>query len=223
MTKAIYIFLWIMTCFAYHSTAQVHIMDTASTITNVTMHAQTGSWETVKQNKGITIKYRSIKLGKSTKTRELSTHFTVEAHPDSILAYLRIPEKQMQWDKGVKAVRILEQDSISWITHTMYNIPFPISQQDVVVKNIVVKTENKFIINITSTPHFIPLIEDVDRVKHYIAQWVIFPLENNQLDVTFSAITLSKSYIPKFIKDPLIQNNLLKSVKAFKLILTQNK
>ena len=113
-------------------------------------------------------------------------------------------------------MHVLEQDSIHWISHSMYNIPFPISQQDLVVKNVIIRTEDTIIVNITSKPNFIPPVEDIERVKRYIAQWVITPLEDQKVDVTYSAITPSKSYIPRFIKDPIVQNNLLKSFKSLK-------
>lgn len=202
-----------------HCVAQVHFMDTASTISEVTILAKKGEWETVKQGNGVTIKYRSLKFDKSVKTRELSAHFVLEAHPDSVVTYLQNPKRHLLWNKSIKSLTILEQDSLHWVSHSIYNIPFPISQQDLVSNNTLIKTDHQHIIHITSKPKFIPDVEDIDRVKHYIAKWTITRMGENKVDITFTAITLSKSYIPKFIKDPIIQNNFLKSFKALKKVL----
>ena len=88
MIKAIITILGIFSFLSYSVHAQVHIMDTACTIQDVTNFIEKDDWQTVKQSEGITIKYRWLKLEKS-KTRELITHFTVDSHPDSVLALLK--------------------------------------------------------------------------------------------------------------------------------------
>ena len=198
--------------------AQIHVLDTVCNIKQVTNPAKKSPWETVKQDEGVVIKYRWLKINKSIKTREMLAQFSVVTPKDSIFNFLKQPEKHKIWNKGVKSFKILKNDSLNWVSHSIYNIPFPISQQDLVAKNIRIDSNNQTIINITSQPNFIPSLEDIDRVKHYIGQWVIKPISESSdtINISFSAITLSKSYIPRFIKDPIVQNNLLKSFKALK-------
>ncbi len=217
MIKGFLTLLWSIVFF-YHGYAQIHILDSASTIQQVMNMSDLEPWKVVKQEDDITLKYRWLKIGGELKTRALSIHFTSETHTDTLLSYLVNTEKHNEWNKGIKAFNILAKDStnLNWITHTKYDIPFPISQQDLVVNNVLMVSDSLLIIDITSKPNYIPSLEDSDRIKHYIAQWKVYPIDSNTIDVTFSAITLSKSYIPRFIKDPIIQNNFIKSFKALK-------
>jgi len=198
------------------SQAQNLALDSITNIHQITKTAEKGPWKTVKDESGITLQYRSIKLGQSIKTRELKANFTVHANKDSAFSYLHLPQKYKIWNKGSKLYTILDGDSLNWIAHSVYNIPFPLSQQDLVTDNSRVDTNQHIIINTISNPNYIPIMEDVNRIKYYIAQWVIAPKDSNVLEITFNAITLSKSYIPRFIKDPIVQNNLIKSFAIFK-------
>lgn len=216
MTKLALTLVWFISI--YTTCAQIHILDTASNIHQVTEVADLEKWKTVKDEDGIRLQYRWLKIDNSIKTRELSLHFVTHTEMDTVLTYLQDAERHTQWNMGVKTFDILSQDStqMHWVSHTEYNIPFPISQQDLVVNNSLTKTDSSMVIDITSQPNFIPPLEDVDRVKYYIAQWEMNKLDSTHTEITFSAITLSKSYIPRFIKDPIIQNNLVKSFKALK-------
>lgn len=218
MNKAILIFSIILFGITLKTKAQPNVLDTANSIQQVINSAKIWPWETVKQDGGVTIKYRWIKLNNNTKTREMLAHFKVVTLKDSVLTYLQNPNKHKSWNKGIKTFKVLSKDSLEWITHSIYNIPFPISQQDLVAKNTRIDTNYSTIINIISKPNYTPYLEDIDRVKRYIGQWMIKPTSetSDTLDISFSAITLSKSYIPRFIKDPIIQSNLLKSFKALK-------
>lgn len=218
MNKVILILFILLSGTTLKLKAQTHVLDTVCNIKQVTNSAKKSPWETVKQDEGITIKYRWLKINKSTKTREMLAQFSVVTPKDSIFNFLQQPEKHVEWNKGVKSFKVLKNDSLSWVSHSIYNIPFPISQQDLVAKNIRIDSNHQTTINITSQPNFIPPLEDIDRVKYYIGQWIIKPISetSDTVNVSFSAITLSKSYIPRFIKDPIVQNNLLKSFKALK-------
>lgn len=207
----------IFTILHFSSFAQGIALDTIVNINQITSSAEKGTWKIVKQDKGIVIKLRSIKLNQNIKTRELTAHFKVNSTLDTTFSYLYKPHLFKAWNKGVKKFTLLESDSIHWITHSVYDIPFPFTQQDLVTTNNRIDTNNTLIINTISRPSFIEPLEDVDRIKFYIAQWIIEPIDTTgEINITFSAITLSKSYIPRFIKDPIVQNNLLKSFISLK-------
>lgn len=216
MKKIIQILFFSFALCIYSTKAQEYDLDSITNIHELTDKATKGSWRTVKNEKGITIAYRALKLKPSVKTRELKAHFTIHGNKDSAFAYLYYPEKYKEWNKGSKSYTILEGDSLQWVSHIVYDIPFPFSQQDLVTQNTKVDSNHQITINTISKPNYIPSLEDVDRIKYYIAEWVLNQKENNTVDVTFSAITMSKSYIPRFIKDPIVQNNLIKSFSILK-------
>lgn len=178
--------------------------------------ASSTSWEIIKQDKGVTLKSRWLSFGDSAKTREIASHFIMNADVQSVLTNLIQPEKVMTWNDGARSLKILKHEGFSWITHTVYDIPYPFSQQDLVVKNVLLKENEKTIILMFAVPGYIAPLKNVTRQQLYFGKWELSQLDNETTEVQFSAISFSKSTIPRFIRDPIIQNKIFHSFVRLK-------
>lgn len=185
-------------------------------IREVTGMASCRGWETIKEDKGVTLRSRWLLFGDSLKTREISSYFIVKSDVQSVLANLQSPEKMLEWNEGLRSMKLLKQDGSIWITHTIYDIPYPFSQQDLVVKNVMVKDKQKVTILLSSLPDYIDPINDINRQRFYFGKWELNPLNSETTEVRFSALSFSSSRIPRLIRDPIIQSKLFHSFLKLK-------
>ena len=65
-------------------------------------------------------------------------------------------------------------------------------------------------------PGYIAPLENVNRQQLYYGMWELSPAGNGHTEVTFSAVSFSKSAIPRFIRDPLIFGRLFNSFLKLK-------
>jgi hypothetical protein len=60
-------------------------------------------------------------------------------------------------------------------------------------------------------PDAVAPLKNVNRQKHYFGQWELVAINSTQTKVKFNAISFSQTNIPRFIRDPIIQNKLMRS------------
>jgi hypothetical protein len=178
--------------------------------------SKTENWKHAKQKNGITISYRKVVLFDTIKTRELMVKFTVSGTLDSILAQIKQPDKLRLWNNGVRHAKVLKDNDSNWVLYTEYKIPFPFSQQDLVASYTIEKRENTVVISSKSLPDFIEPIKGLTREGYNLSQWLVIKKDNGLFEIKFSAISLTNSSIPRWIKDPVIRGMLLKSFSKFK-------
>jgi hypothetical protein len=185
-------------------------------IRQVTKLATFTRWETIREDKGVKLSSRWLTVGDSVKTREIAAHFVVDADYESLLACLKYPEKILAWNDGVRSLNVLQQDGSTWVTHTVYDIPYPFSQQDLVVKNVMIQEKQTIIILLSASPDYIEPLKNVTRQQLYFGKWELKTVDNSRTEVRFSAISFSKSSVPRFMRDPIIQKKLFNSFVGLK-------
>jgi len=190
--------------------------DRIEDIRKVIEMASCRSWEIIKEGDGIVLKSRWLYFGDSLKTREISSSFTVHSNIQNVLDNLKSPQKMLEWNEGLRSIKLLKQDSSAWITHTIYEIPHPFSQQDLVVKNVIVTDNQKLTILFSSLPEYIKPIKNTTRQRFYFGMWELVPINNKSTEVRFSALSFSDSRIPRIIRDPIIQRKLFNSFLKLK-------
>ena len=203
--------------------AQNNMLDSITELRQFTAMARVSNWKPVKQKQGVMVKYRNLNIGDTLKVRELSAHFTVTAPLDSIVFNLKQPFKIEIWNEAVRKSSLLKDGHSEWILHTIYNIPYPFSQQDLVTVCSLKNVEKDIIITTRSLPDYIAPLKGMRREQFNLGQWVLSPDNSGKISVTFSAVSLSNTKIPRFIKDPIIQKKLLNAFIKLKNLLQNEK
>ena len=183
--------------------------------------AQKGPWEIAKQKKGVTLSYRKLKVADTLNIRELSASFTILSTIDSIIEYIKQPLRIEEWNEAVRFSELLHSEDSTWVSHTTFDIPYPFPQQELVSKYVVNQDDKKVIISSQSVPNYTKLKEGINRERYNWGKWLLLPLDNGLVQVTFSAVSLSNSSIPRFIKDPIIRRKLVNSFIKLKNQLSQ--
>lgn len=173
--------------------------------------AECGKWKVVKKGEGVAISTRWLNFGDSLKTREVVMYFKVDATTSDVLYSLQNTSILKQWNNSVRKLKVFNRTDSTWVTHMVYDIPYPFAQQDLVTKNTIIEHEKNIIIDVNAEPELVQLIKDVNRQRYYFGQWQIKALQDEKTEVRFSVISFSKSNIPRFIRDPIVQSKLLSS------------
>lgn len=173
-------------------------------------------WEMYKSADGIAISYRWVKIGDTLKTRELKTVFKVNAKTDVLLKQFTNDNKLSSWTAGSRECYVLQESENEWITHTLYDIPWPFSNNDLITRYHKEQDEAIVSLKIESIPDFIPELEDVERIKHYEGSWVFTANEDGSTHVEFRSTSFTKPLFPRFIQDPILQDMMINSMIKFK-------
>lgn len=208
--------LFVLNGFITNAVAQQISWSAMEDIRQVTEMAFVTKWEPIKQDRGVTLSSRWIAFGDTLRTREIALHFVVQANMDRVLVHLTDPDKMKAWNDGLRSLELLSQNGSTWITHSVYDIPYPFAQQDLVVKNALIQEEHKTIILLSALPGYIKPLKNVTRQQLYFGKWELITPNSTTTEVKFSALSFSKSNIPRFIRDPIIQNKLLNSFSRLK-------
>ncbi|WP_297088818.1 hypothetical protein [uncultured Draconibacterium sp.] len=176
------------------------------------------SWELVKNEKDILIYYRWIEFENGGKTREMKAEFTIDAEISKIVKQFSASENYLKWAVGIKSCDIYQTSDTLWYTHTIMNYPWPYNKKDLVTRHYLKDINNGVVININADPDFIAVNDKIERMKNYKGFWEISVLESNKSKIRYQVISYEKPIVPRFIQDPIIQNQLIKSfVKLKKL------
>ena len=194
-----------------------HIIDAQNTLSKklsidyLIAQASCSEWQLVKEGDGVNIHTRWLNFGDSIKTREIAIRFITVASVNDVLYNLRSKLALKQWNNNVRELQVLNSTDSTWVTHMVFDIPYPLSQQDLVTKNTIVEHSENLVIDVQAQPELVEIRDNIIRQQYYYGQWLIKVLDSNRIEVRFSAISFSKSNIPRFIRDPIVQSKLLSS------------
>lgn len=181
------------------------------------------NWQVVKEKNGVILKYRWLYIGDSIKTRELLLSFETSQNINEVVRNIKDPYQIKKWNGSIRSQKTLKDNDSSWVSHSIFDIPYPFTQQDLIVVNSLKDKNGAKIIYMYSIPDFMAQIKNIERQKFYLGSWVLTPKSNGVLVVKFSAISLSKSKIPRFIRDPIIFNRIIQSFVDLKERTNPNK
>jgi hypothetical protein len=177
----------------------------------------TDQWEEVRNYSGVITYVRWQHHADGTKTRERKGDMQVECSLKKTLEVLTDPAETKNWMSGVSENYLLSKSGSSeWYTYTLYKIPWPFNNRDLVsafsLKN---NPGNKtVIINIISRADHVPQKPGIERLKDYNATWTITETAPQKVHIVFSAMSNTPPMFPRYIQDPVIEkmfhNNLVR-------------
>ncbi|QZT37198.1 hypothetical protein K5X82_18530 [Halosquirtibacter xylanolyticus] len=210
----------------YYKTESVHAQDVVplqnGNLDDFITKAKCSKWSIVKKdkNKGVNISTRWLYFGDTIKTREMALYFRVNAGIKDVISNLRSTSALKTWNLGIRELNLIDKSDSTWITHTVYDIPYPFSQQDLVTKSTIIEHVSNTIINVNAVPYIIKQTDNIQRQQSYHGRWILQTNSNGMTEVHFSAISFTETNIPRFIRDPIVQNKLLKSFIKLKELST---
>ncbi len=184
----------------------------------------TSDFKMIKQQNSISLYERWIKHN-GNEVRELKAEFEIRSTSiQSILSLLKNGSRGTEWNNNSKTYQVsLTKEEHVWITYICYGIPWPMDDQDCCLRysyEPAALTASSFAISFESTnyPAF-PVKKDVTRITGTKGKWSIENTGNGNFKIAYQVATDKSSSIPRWISDPLVYNNLLKTIASFRSIL----
>jgi hypothetical protein len=182
-------------------------------------HEVLTNWKTAKKANGIELSYRKIKVGDTLTTRQMQISFYLESGPEQIINLFKDAENLSKWSAGIKKCEILQKEENTWTTYSLYDIPWPFEQKDLITEYKMINVGDKFSLYLTSKPKKLPYYQHISRIEKYEGYWKFTPLANGKTKVQFYSVAFSKPIVPRFIQDPIIQSVLINSISKLKTLL----
>ena len=178
----------------------------------------------IKKQNNISLYYRWINLPDKRQVRELKAELEIVSTPEEIIGVIKSEKLAMNWMKGACEVKNLEKPGNNlWHTYIQYDIPWPLSNQDCIIRYKLETVGNHYQIDMTGVPKYISEKKDITRIQHLEGSWIIVPTNRNTCKVIYSVFSNQAPKFPRWITDPIIQGNLISTMEAFRSTVEKNK
>jgi hypothetical protein len=180
---------------------------------------QTTDFVLIKQDKNINIYAKWIRVDDKRSARQLKAEFTVNASFGKIIDLIKDDKKTTQWMKNTKSYYMIKTiDQNNWIAYVQFSVPWPFSNQDIIIKYDL-PTPNAFSqtdIRFTGVPDYMPKNKGVTRISHLEGTWRLMYLDKNLTKIEYVMFSKQAPAFPRWITDPIILHNLLSTMDAFR-------
>jgi hypothetical protein len=181
---------------------------------------ETGSdYKLVKCENNIFLFSKWIQVDETRQARRLKIVFVVDGSVTAIISELRHDEHFTQWMKNTNTYyRVRTVSPTEWYSYVQFSVPWPLNNQDLILHYTTQEPEEKGIarIHLEGMPDLIKKFDRVTRILNFDGDWIMQELENNKVRVEYYVFSNVKPSFPLWITDPIIQNNLMKTMIAFR-------
>lgn len=176
----------------------------------------TSTFVLVKQADGIFLYERWYPLSPDLLAREIKATFRIRATPDDAVALIKDASKGKEWNKNTCTYKVLDLAQDSWTSYIQYDLPWPVSNQDCVLRYDQTTSSDTISVSFRGIRHpLFPEKNRIQRIHELRGRWVFVKTENEYLVEYFITTSPSKT-LPGWITDPIIRNNLLETLMAFR-------
>ncbi|GEP98916.1 hypothetical protein CCY01nite_51760 [Chitinophaga cymbidii] len=179
----------------------------------------TGDFRLVKQSENVFLYERWIDAGAGEKVREIKAVFLVHADAENIMRTLKDPAKGKAWNVNARHYQVMRTpDENRWISYIQYDIPWPFDDQDCCLAFHANGREVSF----ESTNHSaFPVAENMTRISGTRGKWILEDTHSGNVKVTYFITTDRSKKIPRWVSDPIVHGNLIKTMEKFKSLAEQ--
>lgn len=182
----------------------------------------TASFVLVKEDNGISLYERWYAVRPDLYAREVKATFTVNAGSEAALALIKDESKGRDWNRNTEEYRVLAGEDDIWFGYIQYDLPWPVSNQDCVLKFNRYYSRNGMQILFHNAHHpSFPVQKRIQRIPEISGKW-IFRESSEGMTVEYYITTTPSDTLPTWLTDPIIRNNLIHNLLAFKNILEKN-
>jgi hypothetical protein len=172
-------------------------------------------WELCYESDQIYIYERWIPVTTERNTKERKGEMYVNCSLDEAVKMINDYENVQKWNVNVKESKLLKKSSASsWITYTLFDLPWPLSNRDVVSEYNVqsVIPGSHVVVKINSNDNLVKEKEGISRITKYKASWTIKKITNHKCWICFSASCDNPPVISRKIQDPILRKSFHKNL-----------
>ncbi len=180
-----------------------------------------GAWEVAQDKDGITV-YTRVVQGCSFKEYKAVTQ--VDATLASLVALVADITACPEWIYTCKSGRLLDRISpTETFTYTVNEAPWPVSDRDAVVRNVLTfePRDRSVTITITGVPDYIPPVKGRVRVKMIQGCWRFTQIAENRVQVVYQVLNDPGGNLPSWLVNSVVvsqpYHTLMNLIKMLKL------
>ena len=184
-----------------------------------------GAFTLVKTDQNISVYSKWIPLSETVSTRKVKAVFSCNAEVEEVVSLIKTDAAFVKWMSGVSEyTRLKTEGDNTWYSYIRYGLPWPLADQDCVVRYEVMRTTDgrTASVIVTGAPDYIAASDGVTRIPHLECEWVIRKTGDHRLVIEFSQYSKQEPKFPRWVTDPIIQKSLIKSCVAFRGLLEQS-
>jgi hypothetical protein len=189
---------------------------------NVKASPSESEWELCYESDQIYIYERWIPVNAERNTKERKGEMYVNCSLDKALKMINDYDNVQVWNKNVKENKLLKKNSASsWITYTLFDLPWPFQNRDVVSEYNVQSVTPGWcvIVKIISNDNMVKQKEGIARITKYKASWTIKKITNQKCWVCFSASCDNPPAVSRKIQDPILRKSFHKNLLNLRKVL----
>ncbi|MCW3786722.1 hypothetical protein [Plebeiibacterium sediminum] len=177
-------------------------------------------WVCVKEDNGIALHERWVKVNESLSVRERKGIMVVDGSMDEVISFLSNPKTVKLWMKGIKEVRLVVHKDEE-LLYIVINLPWPFSDRDLVAKYSVTQTgPDNCVIRMSSDTYNDIEKKNTVRIKNYDATWKLTKLDEGKVQIQFQVFSAEPPLFPQWVQEPVLKKvfyqNLLRLKDQFK-------
>ena len=178
--------------------------------------ADTTSFVLVKSSHGIVLYERWYPITPDMRAREIKASFRIRATPEAAVALMKDASKGQRWNKNTCSYKVVNDADNQWVSYIQYDLPWPVSNQDCVLQYEQIHASDTVSIIFKGIKHpLFPESKRIQRIQELNGKWV-FVKKDDEYHVEYYISTTPSKTLPGWMTDPIIRNNLLDTMYAFR-------
>lgn len=186
------------------------------------LSGDTSEFKLVKQDNAISLYERWIPGTGGENVREIKAVFLVKSAVPAVIGLFKDQAHGRDWNTNASEYRVAAApDPHHWITYIKYDIPWPVDDQDCCLLYRYHETpgEAAEVVFESITDSRFPLYNKTTRITGTRGKWIMAPLADGQLRITYMVTTDRSKKIPRWVSDPIIHDNLFRTMTKFRSLL----
>ncbi len=176
-------------------------------------------FELVDEEGGIQLYERWHETDDGRAYRELKTVLRVNADTDALIRTLREEKQAEQWMRRVDEVRSMPgRHDRHWYAYVHYGLPWPARDHDCTISYQQVGSPSAL-----TTVRFesvalknYPVKDGIERITGLSGRWEFREQAGGYTEVHYYIQTTKASSLPRFITDPIVRSNMMKTMEGFR-------
>lgn len=181
------------------------------------------AWELRKHADNVFIYQRWVEAEPGRKARELYAEMEVKATPEALARIIRNEKYGTQWLSMADEYKVLRENSeTDWYAYSRFNF-LPALRFDLVTRNEMKlnPADHSVTIGISGQPNYLPENEKYRRLSHFEGRWEFVPTGNQSSRIRYYMFSKTKPFLPRWITDPFVFNEMENCVSNVKKIAEQ--
>lgn len=183
--------------------------------------ASASEYKFIKKLGATSLYERWIKHTGAGEVRELKAVFIVNATSEEVIGLLKNQTAGTQWNNRASSYKVAATaQPHQWVNYIRYDMPVMMDDQDcclLFTRKDMGKGIQEITFQSTTCAQF-PVQEKVKRVAGVKGKWLLEPVDQQHLKVTYIISSDRNTSIPRMISDPIIRDNLFQTMSSFKAL-----